>query len=352
MSNLLGAETLSGRMPVKLTEQKLSGKPTGERFFQNYISLNLKNKTHHSMKTNLFLPIISLFACIVNSNAQNLVANESFEVQVICPAAGQIVNAQPWDSPTSFSGDLMNDTCPIQNMPGRTGHGCAGIYIYNGVPDQRQYIQGKLSSALLAGEQYNVSFWVFRTNNHWASNRMGAYLSVGAVSQPIFTNLSFTPQLDNPANHPLNSPNWELLSGTFVAAGGEDNIIIGSFYPDVQTTLYIANASSSNYTAYYLVDDVSVYSLSTGIPVRQFSASDVNVFPQPAAGSVVVKWPAGLQVDRLRLSDISGNEIILQEGISNPVETSLVIDKLLPGIYILTLESGQSVINKKIVLIE
>lgn len=172
------------------------------------------------MKTHLQWLITAMtFSFIVNTNAQNLVVNESLDIQVMCPSSGQIINATSWNSPTNYAADLMNDTCPVQNMAGHTGHGCAGIYTYNGLADQRQYIQGQLSAALIAGQQYNISFWVLRINNHWACDRMGAYLSAGAVSQPIMTNLTFIPQVDHPSGQALNSNSWVQISGTFVASG-------------------------------------------------------------------------------------------------------------------------------------
>jgi hypothetical protein len=306
------------------------------------------------MKTYLPLIIIFLaFSGIVNSNAQNLVVNSSLDVQVMCPAAGGIVNAVPWNSPTNYSADLMNDTCPSQNMAAHTGHGCAGIYTYNGVADQRQYIQGQLSSALVAGQQYTVSFWTHRINNHWASNRMSVYLSNGAVSQPILTNLSFVPQVDfiSGVSGPLNSPNWQQLSGTFVAAGGEDHILIGSFYPDVQTTLYIAVASSPNYTAYYLIDDISVTDIPTGITGPQLSAADIKVFPQPGTDNITIQYPARWQVHGITLVDAAGRQIQLSLVSGSAGEARLLLENLLPGIYFLTLETAQGIINKKIVLI-
>lgn len=285
------------------------------------------------MKTHLPLLITAMtFSGIVKSNAQNLVVNGSFESQIICPAPGQIVNAVSWNSPTSYSADLMNDTCPTQNLAGRTGHGCAGIYVYNGLSNQRQYIQGQLSAALVAGQQYNVSFWVLRIYNHWACDRMGAYLSAGAVSQPILTNLSFLPQVDHPSGQALNSNSWEQISGTIVAAGGEDHILIGNFYPDVQITLYIANASSSNYTAYYLVDDISVTSVATGIADLQLSAGDIKVFPQPSAGHVTIQYPSGWPLRSAMLTDAAGRQIGVTTVTSNAGETFIPLENLPPGL--------------------
>jgi hypothetical protein len=304
-----------------------------------------------------FTLIIFFLSCagILNSIAQNLVVNPGLDYQLACPLAGEIANAIPWNSPTSYAADLMNDTCPSQNMAARTGHGCAGIYTYNGVADQRQYIQGQLSSPLVAGQLYDVSFWVHRIDNHWASNMMGAYFSVGAVNQTIMTNISVTPQISHTSGA-LNSPVYEEVSGTFMAAGGEDHILIGNFYPDFQTTLYIAVASSPVYTAYYLIDDVSVESVSgTGIADPKVTAAAIKLFPQPAAGEVTIQYPPSLQIQNIELTDASGRQIIpIPIGTTfagRPGEIRLQPENILPGIYFLTIRMVDAVINKKIVFV-
>ena len=102
--------------------------------------------------TLLFLPA-SIF-----SSAQNLVPNASFDVQDSCPAVSELFVCQPWERPTLGTPDAYNSTCPTQNPPGRTGIGSSGVYLFSTFPDNREYMQVALTSALTSGQTYYVSF--------------------------------------------------------------------------------------------------------------------------------------------------------------------------------------------------
>jgi len=92
-----------------------------------------------------------------------------------------------------------------------------------------------------------------------AIDRLGAYLSVGPVGPvPNYAPLTFTPQIESPANVALtNSTGWTQISGVFVAVGGETHITIGSFRDD-GSTLTVPGPDTWPGGAYYYVDDVSV----------------------------------------------------------------------------------------------
>src|SRR6185369_14842933 len=110
------------------------------------------------------LTAILISTNIFYSNAQNLVPNPGFETQTSCPGTSQITVAPPWNSPSLNTPDLMNDTCTFQNFPGRSGHGCAGIYTYNSFLNNREYIQAPLTTPMVAGHLYHVSFYVKYSN--------------------------------------------------------------------------------------------------------------------------------------------------------------------------------------------
>ena len=76
-----------------------------------------------------------------------------------------------------------------------------------------------------------------------AMAEIGAHFSVGAVTNyGNITNgywgvLPVVPQVVNPSTNILLATNsWMLISGTFVAAGGEDHVTIGNFLSDPATT--------------------------------------------------------------------------------------------------------------------
>ena len=207
------------------------------------------------------------------AHAANLVPNPGFESYVSCPTSfSQIVQAAPWDTPTTGTSDYLNACAPVffpsvnvpQNEQGyqaaHAGVGYAGLIPYSAAPDYREYVSAPLLAPLAAGTPYLVQFWVSLADSSlYAIDRLGAYLSVGPVGPvPNWAPLAVTPQVESPANVPLaNATGWTLISGSLVAAGGEDHITIGSFRNDASTALTPGPGTWPG-GSYYYVDDVSV----------------------------------------------------------------------------------------------
>ena len=82
---------------------------------------------------------------------------------------------------------------------------------------------------------------------------------MGAVGPvPNYAALPYTPQVESPLNAYLtNASGWTLVSGVYVAAGGEDHIVIGNFHDDA-TTNSVAGPGQWPGGSYYYIDDVSV----------------------------------------------------------------------------------------------
>jgi OOP family OmpA-OmpF porin len=207
------------------------------------------------------------------SPAVNLVPNGSFESYVSCPTSfTQIYLAAPWNAPTTGTSDYLNACAPAvfpsvnvpQNEQGyqsaHTGVGYAGIIPFSAAADYREYIEAPLTSPLVANASYLVQFYVSLADSSiLAIDRLGAYLSVGPVG-PIGNDapLAVTPQVESPASlHLTNSTGWTLVSGTVVASGGEDHIVIGSFHDDASTST-VAGPGLWPGGAYYYIDDVRV----------------------------------------------------------------------------------------------
>jgi len=212
-------------------------------------------------------------------HAQNLVPNASFENFSSCPSdQGQIIRAVPWYSPTYYltesMSDLLNECSPpyptsLVNIPiniwgyqyPRTGNGYAGIYVFADYEKGREYISVKLDSALIAGKTYCVGYYASLANKgypYFAIDRMGAYFSNTAISLNTYYIIPATPQIENPTGHFLSDTiNWMLVSGSFIALGGEQYITIGNFYANDSTNYIPTNAT--NTISYYYIDDVFVY---------------------------------------------------------------------------------------------
>ena len=234
------------------------------------------------MKKIITILLFTLFSLLITTvlNAQNLVPNPSFEIISSCPTnQGQLNKAVPWFSPTYYTGldmsDLLNEcspTFPISDVSipnngwgyqyPRTGKGYAGVESFNLMDGAREYISVKLDSALIAGKTYCVGFYASLENKDtftvYSIDRMGAYLSSTAINLNTYHYIPVIPQIENPKGHFLSDTlNWMLVSGTYIAQGGEQYITIGNFYPTDSVNYIPTNIT--NTASYYYLDDVSVY---------------------------------------------------------------------------------------------
>jgi len=205
--------------------------------------------------------------------APNLIPNPSFEINSSCPtglSSSQIAGVTIWTAPTTGSPDYFH-VCAVSstgvsipvntfgNQPARTGTAYAG-FILRPQNQYREYLETPLSAPLTAGTVYNVSFYVSLSDaSQWAIDKIGAYLSVGSVG-PVNNGdvLTLVPQVVNPSgNFITNKSDWTLVSGTYVAVGGEDHLVIGNFSDDSASTT-ITGLGGFYPGSYYYVDDVSV----------------------------------------------------------------------------------------------
>jgi len=76
--------------------------------------------------------------------------------------------------------------------------------------------------------------------------------------------LGIVPQIVNPAgNFITDKTGWSLVTGTYIALGGEDHLVIGNFADDTATTP-VTGLGGFYPGAYYYIDDVSVVRVAAG----------------------------------------------------------------------------------------
>lgn len=226
------------------------------------------------MNQQLILCIFSLlFSVNFNTTAQNLVINPSFENIAACPDNfEQIENSLSWNSPTNSAADYFHE-CDQTNTVGipangigfqsaRTGSAYAGVQVYTtstANPNYREYLQTELIAPLIADSTYFVSMYVSPADNldDCFTDAIGFYFSEVLLDENQESVLNVTPQVRNmEGNFLTDKGNWLLISGTFVANGGESHLIIGNFLDDAQTQEFAACGSDA--AAYYYIEDVSV----------------------------------------------------------------------------------------------
>ncbi len=209
--------------------------------------------------------------------AQNLVPNSSFENSVSCPNGSGLINlASPWVSPTAITPDYFNECsssnrCSVPNSiyghrwP-RTGKAFAGLGIYaSNIRNDREYIEVMLDDSLIRGHEYCIGFYVSLSEEAmYATNGLSAYFSSALVTCPPCSLMPYMPQVNYLGNPITDTLEWILISGTFIANGGEHFVTIGNFNDDTNISIKLVNATVvTNPAAYYYIDDVYVGTCDT-----------------------------------------------------------------------------------------
>jgi OOP family OmpA-OmpF porin len=230
-----------------------------------------------------------------------LVLNPSFEDTIACPTTTAIpMQCEYWYTATMNSPDYFSEQpdifcgtspVPLSNVGyqyARTGVAYVGLFTFGSTTfpsfaNRREYIGGCLSDTLKQGHEYCVSFYVSVAEElKYVVDGIGLYLSVdSAVDYTINTNLSFVPQISNPAGNIIyDTLNWVQISGTYIANGGEKYFTIGNFKDDANTMIDSTSATSLN--AYFFIDDVSVIDCTVGINEVNGYESSGKLYPNPA----------------------------------------------------------------------
>ncbi|HMT28050.1 MAG TPA: T9SS type A sorting domain-containing protein [Bacteroidia bacterium] len=286
-------------------------------------------------------------------NGQNLVLNPGFDSYITCPGFGQFSNVyiNDWNKPTVGSTDYFHYNCagiqPSVQVP-RSGEGYAGIYSYNYGTEYREYITGTLSSPLVAGQTYDVEFYVSLNDGYiQAIVEMGAYLSAtapGPFSNALHLNL--IPQIENTSGPLQDTTFWKRVSGQIVAQGGEQFITIGNFHNDTTTTISQPGTTGS-YGAYYFIEDVSV---------RLDSTTSLNTFPLILQPEIFVSHGNILQMNlpqknQYKLYCYNTSGLLVAERIWNDTYFQIDLCHLADGVYFVVIEDSKGKkYSKKIVL--
>jgi hypothetical protein len=292
-------------------------------------------------------------------DGQNLVLNPGFESFITCPGFGQFSNVyiSNWNKPTIASSDYYHYNCaginPTVQAP-RNGEAYAGIIAYNFGTEYREYVTGTLSAPLVAGQTYNVEFYVSLNDGYiQAITELGAYLSNAAPGP--FSNvlhINVIPQVENTAGTITDTSVWKKVSGQIVAAGGEQFITIGNFHNDTTTTITQPGTSGS-YGAYYFVDDVAVTLDSTTSITSILNSDDPKIFLSDD-NFLIVQIPNSTQLSTpllLRCYDMKGRLVMMEELQSNL--SKIKLGQLKSQIYIFSIiNSSGKLWSKRIVMMD
>ncbi|MDD2982366.1 MAG: T9SS type A sorting domain-containing protein [Crocinitomicaceae bacterium] len=313
---------------------------------------------------------IFLFFVFSLTAQQNLVPNGSFETYSQCPdpatvdpmPANMIELATGWGNPTGYTPDYFA-TCVTSNYSipandygsqnARTGNAYAGLITMYGGLDAREYIQTQLTTPLIAGKQYLVTFYVCLGKVcTYAANDIGAYFSNTPVSVSHSLVLLFSPQIsNNPFTNPLtDTVGWTEVSGVFTAQGGEQYMTIGNFNNDATTDTTHKSVIPSPYweASYHYIDDVSVVCLDCPVGIYETSIdSKISVFPNPATDYLNINFD-DIYPERITLFNGMGQTLLVKNQLSE--NTQINVADYQAGIYFLKIETKENSITKRFLI--
>ncbi|MEL6559409.1 MAG: OmpA family protein [Bacteroidota bacterium] len=199
-------------------------------------------------KSKVSLPqkVISLFLILVVSQAagQNLIANFSFEDHKLCPE-DRYFGKTAWpvvgwynvnDGTPDYYHRCSNGKVKVpDNWAGQAqpvhGNAYMGLYLW-GKSDYREYIGIELTDSLEAGARYFFDgYYQIAHHSHYVTGSIGIAITdeprYGFLAQPMNND----PQIFVRKADALEGDvfQWEKISGSFIAKGGEKYLSVGNF---------------------------------------------------------------------------------------------------------------------------
>ncbi len=218
--------------------------------------------------------------------AQNLVPNPSFETISSYAAGSSLLScADDWKNNTYLINPAMN-SADLQ-FNGSTFF--TSINAYDGIRfaamdcevSNPEYIQVKLTSPMIAGTTYCVSFYSsFYDRFTIAAPFMGAYFSASQLTvNPYNAGIAASVEQSGPTDPTV----WTQISGTYVATGGEQYMTLGCFRGNLHLFSYM------------YVDMVDVHPITISVdlgPDQPLCAGDQLQLDAGAGGSSYL-WNTG-----------------------------------------------------------
>ena len=323
----------------------------------------------------IVLCILVFGANITPGKAQNLVPNPSFEDTIHCPTIyGYITQAKEWFNPTTPNGLYVNACASPGGGYSTWGvpwnqyayqlaqDGSAYIMLatfaisYPNIPSGlRYYAETELMQPLQGGQKYLLQFYVsLADSSAWGCDMIGAYFSDTMVySTQTESNLSFEPQIENPGNHSLNNKaDWQVVSDTFIAEGGESFVLIGNFRDSAATQYYkLSDGASWSNGTLILVDNISLIQLKdVGIQDENDSLS-LSLYPNPVNDYLsihvhgVIKSPYSISIKSAQGVEVFSRLNTMEK------ELSIGFGHFANGVYYLFINDHASQLTEKVIKI-
>jgi hypothetical protein len=243
--------------------------------------------------------------------AQNLVGNNSFDTYTTPPNdIAQVCRATGWTTPsglcesgnggtpdyfhTAGSGVVDPPNVAWATVSPHSGGGMEGFGTYYFVPvNWREYICRQLTTPLVVGTTYEVSFWLTNGDNSIltiGTNNIGIAFTTSPLSQNVTDPISVTPQVE--ITQVVYSTTWQHFVFSYTPTSAFSYMTIGNFRNDAATTI-VPQTSNASSGAYYYIDDIIVQpELILPIELNNFQASVNGMKQVELTWSTASEWNA------------------------------------------------------------
>lgn len=130
-----------------------------------------------------------------------------------------------------------------------------GSFASSYLPDLREFLYGNLTTPLVAGQTYYVSFKANLADlSSHACNNLGVQFTSSYNSNFPLNNMAhvYTTSVVN------QTAGYATISGTFVPSSNFTNVMIGNFFTDANTTVISVRSPTIGWNAYYFIDEICV----------------------------------------------------------------------------------------------
>jgi hypothetical protein len=212
----------------------------------------------------------------------------------------------------------------------RNGEGMAGIYTLTNdqQTDWHEYIQAPLTTPLIPGEPYLVSYYVSNLayNGRVSTNGFGALFTTGPHVQTDFHTITLPPQLID--MRVIASEEWVNICGIVIPDEPWDHITIGSFLNYDQYSFLGDAYNGFIGSAYYFIDDVVVAQvtdpgcITTAVEelpedrgTQGTIGDNLRIYPNPANDRVNIVADATLfgEPGVIEVFDVTGKRVYAEQ---------------------------------------
>ena len=286
------------------------------------------------MKGRLFSLFLLIF--YLSATGQNLVPNGDFEQYNSCPSNyWQFYNVDIWINPATNIPDTsgtpeyfhvcasyyLNGSPNLQGVPKNTwgyqpahsGSAYSGIYLnFSFHEDYREYLESPLINPLLPNTFYHFEMYVSLADIcKYTTDALGVYFSDTLISGVNnYLPLPVSPQIENPL-FITDTAGWTLITGDYLASGGESYLVIGNFKNDSLTDMTTIIQPTGGSVIFIYIDDISL-TQSTGIP-ENVNSNITNIFPNPAQGNFTIRLKNRSEKVKLKIYDVTGKTVLMKD---------------------------------------